>query len=74
MNDFDRLQLLRELLATAQSNLLEVPPDKSAPLLKEARTLAAEIDSLTGASQVKPTASTVDELRARRESRRRRGA
>ncbi|WP_216395521.1 hypothetical protein [Arcanobacterium phocae] len=72
MAEFSRKALLERLLDTTLSNLSEAEPEKSASLIKEARFIGQELAELNGETGgvAKDAGTPIDELRKRREERR----
>ncbi|MDF2419504.1 hypothetical protein V3M81_08880 [Trueperella pyogenes] len=75
--EFDRLELLERLLKTTLKNIdyaMREDPTKTASLIKEARFIGKEIAEIrgeTGAQKQAEQRTPVDELRQRREDRKR---
>ncbi|AZR06364.1 hypothetical protein V3M69_00895 [Trueperella pyogenes] len=75
--EFDRLELLERLLKTTLKNIdyaMREDPTKTASLIKEARFIGKEIAEIRGETGTQKQAeqrTPVDELRQRREDRKR---
>jgi hypothetical protein len=63
---FDRLAELRELYAIARDSIAEAAPDRRAPLIARAESLAAQIEAL---SPTEKAGDPIDEIAARRAAR-----
>lgn len=67
MATFDRAAVLNDLLEVARVSISEADPDKRAPLIARAESIAKQLEEL--ATTQKRTGDPLDEIAARRSAR-----